>query len=242
MIKFLDFIKRIFLFYKDHYLFLSSAVIFVFTTLCYLHTDKYFSEFHVDFLIFGGFADVYQVALSNGVLGITLSTPVFLYLVTIIWVFFEYEVESRTFAFLKFFLLSMSLFALYAAVDSILLSGPTYDAEEAKSGFSARFNLNVDSSEIRCQTIIGSTKDYVITWDHKILGVRAIPRSSIIQIEMAIGAPPARYFFPVDEEDEQYATYKTHLEDQTKWSSLLMLKCNEEVAWPKVPAFPPQAK
>ncbi len=242
MEKFFVFIKRIFLFYKDHYLFLSSAILFVFTTLCYLHTDKYFSNFNVDFLIFGGFADVYQVALSNGVLGTTLLIPILTYMMTLGFVFLKDEIESKTLAFIKLIYVTIVSSTLYFAADLIFISGPIYAAEEVKTGFSTRFTLNVGSAEIRCQTIIGSTKEYVLTWDHEVSGVRAIPRSSISQFEMAIGPPPPRYLLPVDEKDEEYNAYEMRLEDQAKWSSLLMLNCNQKVTWPKIPAFTPQAK
>jgi hypothetical protein len=242
MMKYFDLLKRLFLFYKDHYLFLSSAILFIFTTLCYLHTDKYFSHFDIDFLIFGGFADVYQVALSNGVLGAILFISVMTCMITIGFVFLKDAMEPKSLAFMKVILLVAATFTVYLAADLIFISGPVYDAEDVKSGFSTRFNLNAGSDQIRCQTIIGSTKEYVITWDHKAPGVKAIPRSSISRFEMAIGAPPARYLLPIDEKDEQYAMHKVNLDNQAKWFRLLMLNCNEEVEWPKIPVLPPQAK
>jgi hypothetical protein len=241
MIKYFDLVKRSFIFYKDHYLFLSSAILFIFTTLCYLHTDRYFSHFDIDFLIFGGFTDVYQVALSNGVLGTILFISVMTCMMTVSFIFIKDAMELKSVAFIKLILLATATSTVYLAADMIFISGPLHDAEHVKSGFSTRFNLNVGSTEIRCQAIIGSTKEYLITWDHEKAGIRAISRSTINQFEMIIEPPPGKYPLPPGENEEDKKAYGIHLADQAKWSSLLTKKCNQNVVWPQLRFLNPQA-
>jgi hypothetical protein len=225
------FAKQFIEFYKEHYISASSTIFFVFTALCYAYCDNYFSKFDIDFFIFGGFTDVYQVALSNRVLGLLLFIP--LMTLGIILAASTHQKEDNKIAvILKNTLYGVALlFVHWMSFNYIFGSGPARAAEVLKSGFSARYHLHSENEQIRCQAIIGSTKEYIAAWDYDTSKSRMLLRSTITKLELAVGTPPAKHpistkFHTANEND-----YELLRLEQAKWSRNLLTECNHKADW-----------
>ncbi len=93
-------IKRTMFFYQNHSIALSTFSVLVFTSFCYFIVTSYFNYFGLDFFIFGGVPDLYQVALYQGlVINLTLISQSFIIIPIVLYVLFktfgELEASSK---------------------------------------------------------------------------------------------------------------------------------------------------
>lgn len=231
MTKVSNFAKQFIEFYKEHYISVSSTIFFVFTSLCYAYCDNYFSKFDIDFFIFGGLTDVYQVALSNRVLGLLLFIPLLTLGIILAASAHKKDDNKIAVALKNAFYGVVLLFALWMSFNYIFGSGPARAAEVLKSGFSARYHLQSENEQLRCQAIIGSTREYIATWDYDTSKSKMLLRSTITKLEIAVGIPPAKHpistrFHKATEND-----YELLRLEQAKWSRNLLAECNHIADW-----------
>jgi hypothetical protein len=249
-------IKRTMFFYQNHSIALSTFSVLVFTSFCYFIVTSYFNNFGLDFFIFGGVSDLYQVALYQGlVIELILISQLFIIIPIVLYVLFktlgelEFSSNNKPVKISKNFdVIRQKLFAnattllemwplLMAAIvllglfsyTALLRSLSNYSAEDVKNGFSARYSIETNKKLIPCLSVIGATSSYFFIWDDETKMPSALPKSEIKTINLVVPPPPS------NRAPSPNGNYKKKVELQRelqeKWSSKLEETCHQSVKW-----------
>ncbi|WP_323888387.1 hypothetical protein [Aeromonas veronii] len=249
-------IKGIMLFYQSHNIAVSTVSIVTFTSCCYFIVTSYFSNFGLDFFIFGSVADLYQVALYHGVIIKLILLSQFLIIIPVtLYIFFTKSVElekstdiktSNIYRYSnaikkKFFANAISLSEIWkwfmVAIFLIgLLSSPAfllllskYSAEDVKNGLSARYSIETNKKLIPCLSVIGATSSYVFIWDDKTKMPSALPKPEIKTINLVVPPPPSNRAPSPNGDYKKKVKLQRELQEQ--WSSKLEETCHQSVKW-----------
>ncbi|MEN3761574.1 hypothetical protein [Aeromonas veronii] len=249
-------IKRIMFFYQSHSIALSTFSVVAFTSLCYFIVTSYFKDFGLDFFIFGGVSDLYQVALYKGlVIELILLSQAFIIIPVTLYVFGktlgEFEVSlknkpvkiSSRFDLIRRKLLgdssvfnemwplliaSIVLVGLFSYV-AFLSTLSKYNAEDVKNGFSARYSIETNKSLMSCLSVVGATSSYILIWDDQTKMPSALPKSEIKTINLVVPPPPSNRAPSPNGDYKKKVEHQRRL--QNEWSAKLEDECHQYVKW-----------
>lgn len=229
-------LKKVVKIYTDHYVIFSSTIFVVFTGLCYLYTTNYYSNFGIDFYQFGSLSDVYQAALSGGILPFLIFLLFGLCAIVIHTFRGGQElVDDPDFSPIRWIVSFFLLVSSFVMVTFLFYLASTKDGElKIKEGFAARYTIHTENSQIECLPIVATTGDYVVVWDAQLTEARVIPRQSVVRFDLVIEPPPEKYVRVRKGSHPTELQLKELFEKQQHWSEKLKTKCGMSVDWPTI--------
>lgn len=226
--------KKVAKIYADHYVVFSSTIFIIFTGLCYLYTTNYYSNFGIDFYQFGSLSDVYQAAVTGGILSVSFILLLFVYTISSFVLRYRQEVDDgRDWAQIASLLCIFLMIASCALLTfGFFVTGPKKEVSDIKKGFAARYMLHTESGQFECLSIAASTSNYFVVWDGQLAEARIISRQSVVRFDLIVEPPPGRFLMLPRGRRPTEAQLNELIERQQRWSEKLKLKCGLTVDWP----------
>ena len=218
-----DIIKNTWGLFKEHPTRLTTIFALILTIMSYIFSTKYLSSFSIDFFSFAGITDIYQIPLSKGI-----SLPVVVISISIIGLvktlvfdisMFEKSFHSVAPIITIFLIVGLGFFIFYFIPES--------QSNNIKKGFAERYIINTDKDNSSCLSIIGSTSEYLFTWNYANDYPVIISKSSIIKMDQVVPAFPKGY------SPRRGKSITEVKESHLEWSKLLDKKCNQQVVLPE---------
>ena len=240
-------------FFKDYYAPLSAVAALLFTMLCLNFSNIYLSEFSINAFSFISISDAYLISLSNEIL--TKSVSIVLIIISF-FVFFitslnslikdlknDYKlykkkslfksIAERSKPIIAVIVTSLSFLGVTFTAPLIVVNSATNEANKIKEGFSPRYTIFESNNKYKCYSVIGSSSDYLLTWDHKKEKSVVLSKSIVKKLEQTVYNSPAKKVIKRKQSDELYEQQKEELKSkQIAWSALLKTQCAESVKWP----------
>ncbi|RYY75608.1 MAG: hypothetical protein EOO52_09490 [Gammaproteobacteria bacterium] len=111
---------------------------------------------------------------------------------------------------------------------------PKSGAQHLKTGLVARYDLRTSNETLSCRILIGSTSEYIFTFDYARKIFEATPKSQINRIELAISPPPPIVIIKgrgMSNSDFQKAKHE-FVAQKNAWINEVQSRCNQKIIWP----------
>jgi len=215
-----------------HYVLISTIIAMVFSVTCMYFGVAYLREFDINFFLFVGLSDIYQIPLSKGVILQLLFLIISLISTLILIIsFIVYFIRSNKYIGVKPYKKNLVAVLIWIGLLVFTIGGftrafsiPGVNADELKNGFSSRYNINMKNKNYQCVSIIGSSSNYVFAWDYVKNNSIIVTKSFIKDFNQVVPSNPPLSLKTI---------YKISLvKAQNEWSKLLNNTCSQNVRWP----------
>jgi hypothetical protein len=238
----------------SHYPVLAALFTVVFMAMCLMFNEAFLKLFSIDYFLFGGLTDAYQIPLSNGIISSLITTSIVIALFFSIYasgVRISAQIkntsvdnsdilsEKNKFKYVIFKVFNVLIFVAALGLCAFLITlnltvMPANNAIAIKNGFSERYNVHTKDQVYLCHSFIGGTSQYLFLWNYEDKRPLIVARSSIKMLEQIIPSNPPSW----DRKqvhgatEEEIETRKNNLKSkQEAWSHLLSSKCSQMVIW-----------
>jgi len=206
----------------------------------------FFLEFGVNFFSFGSFSDIYRFTISEKIgllIGFVLALSVCLVLLLISLnkdapdgidrrkstskiKFIKVDREKIA----KGILLFISLTGIFIFFQCFEIA--RHGAQHLKAGLVERYDLRTSNETLSCRIVIGSTSEYIFTFDYARKTFESTPKSQINRIELAISPPPIAIIKGrgMSNSDFQKAKHE-FVAQKNAWINEVQSRCNQKIIW-----------
>jgi hypothetical protein len=214
--------------FKEHYLMISVVSTLLFFVVCMVFNVAYLSEFGLDYFLFGGIYDAYQMAIAN------YAVIFFLMFLNIcaMLLFFVFDVNRKQNydPNIKKYYLGFLLIMLIALSHFFLSFLGEKSAIKIKNGLSSRYNIYTNDENYHCHAIFGKTAGYFLVWDYQQMRPKILPGGNVKSFELLVSEPPVLLIpprYPGDIEKKKSELLKA----KNEWDFALKTLCNQVVNW-----------